>query len=60
MGGYNGDSSGKENFDLLLWLTWIGANIDSKVLQRRRFLKDFFKDKGVAGLPQRLLVATAP
>ena len=52
MGGYNGDSSGKENFDLLLWLTWVGANIDSKVLQRRRFLKDFFKDKGVAGLPQ--------
>ena len=31
----------------LLWLTQVGTNVDSKVLQRQGFLKDFFKDKGI-------------
>ena len=31
LGDYNNDSSVKENFDLLLQLTWVGTSIDSKV-----------------------------
>ena len=30
MGDYSGDSSYKENFNLLLCLTWVEANIDLK------------------------------
>ena len=30
VGDYNNDSSGKENFNLLLHLTWVEANVDLK------------------------------
>ena len=35
MGDYNDDSSGKENFNLLLHLTWVETNIDLKRLGSR-------------------------
>ena len=55
VGDYYDDSSVKENLNLLLRLTRVEANIDSKMAKGLRSLKGFFKGQGCWGLPQRLL-----
>ena len=47
VGDYYGDSSIKENLNLLLHLTRVEANVDSKISKRQGSLKDFFKEQGL-------------
>ena len=53
VGDYYDDSSVKENLNLLLRLTRVEANVDSKTSKGQGFLKGFFKRRGCWGLPQR-------
>ena len=55
VGDYYDDSSVKENFNLLLHLTRVEANVDSKMTRGERSLKGVFKGQGCWGLPQQLL-----
>ena len=57
VGDYYGDSSVKENLNLLLHLTRVEANVDLKD-KGEGFLKGIFKSKGCWGLPQQLLATT--
>ena len=54
VGDYYGDSSVKENLNLLLHLTRVEANVDLKG-KGKGFLKVVFKSEGCWGLPQQLL-----
>ena len=51
VGDYNDDSSGRKNFNLLLCLTRVEANVDLKGT-KAKFLKGIFKSQGCQGLPQ--------
>ena len=52
VGDYSEDSSVEENLNLLLRLTRVEANIDSKASKGQGSLKGFFKGQGYWGLPQ--------
>ena len=54
LGDYYDDSSVKENLNLLLRLTWVEANVDSKMTKGQGFLKGFFKGCVCWGLPQQV------
>ena len=47
VGDYYEDSSVEENLNLLLRLTQLEANVDSKVLKGQGFLRDFLKGQGL-------------
>ena len=47
VGDYYEDSSVKENLNLLLRLTRVEANVDSKMSKGQGSLKDFFKGRGL-------------
>ena len=55
VGDYYGDSSVKENLNLLLCLARIETNVDSKAMRDEGSLKGIFKGQGCWGLPQQLL-----
>ena len=55
VGDYYDDSSVKENLNLLLCLTQVEANIDSRRERGKGSLKGFFKGQGCWGLPQLTL-----
>ena len=48
VGDYNDDSSSEENFNLLLHLTWVEANVDLK-RQGARVLEGCLQEQGVSG-----------
>ena len=50
VGDYYDDSSVKENLNLLLRLTRVEANVDSKMSKRQGSLKGFFKGQGTREL----------
>ena len=54
VGDYYDDSSVKENLNLLLCLTWVEANVDSKIAKEQGSLTGFFKGRVCWGLPQQL------
>ena len=54
VGDYYDDSSVEENLNLLLRLTRVEANVDSKMTKGQGSLKGFFKGRVCWGLPQRL------
>ena len=58
VGDYFGDSSIKENLNLLLCLTRVEASVDSKMTKEQESLKGFFKGDICWGLPQWLLATT--
>ena len=56
VGDYYDDSSVKENLNLLLHLTRVEANVDSKMSREQGSLKGFFKGRRL-GAPQQVLAA---
>ena len=49
MGDYNGDSSGEENFNLLLCLTQVEANVDLKRQGGKVSSRASSRERGVRG-----------